>query len=172
MVAGRRPTWPAGEGLRRPQRGVLGLGRGPPWPRLALAGQAAGSSGAATEHRQASVAGSGSFVDGEHYSVARPGGRERPAAASSGVAGSGRGRPEQEEQRRRWSSSSCLPWRARQRRERERRVSERELGPGVGRKDARRTRWGRAHGWLPRIGHAASKHYGRSAIAVVPAFKI
>ena len=60
---------------------MLGLGRGPPWPRLALAGQAAGSSGAATEHRQASVAGSGSFVDGEHYSVARPGGRQRPAVA-------------------------------------------------------------------------------------------
>ena len=60
---------------------MLGLGRGPPWPRLALAGQAAGSSGVATEHRQASVAGSGSFVDGEHYSVARPGGRQRPAAA-------------------------------------------------------------------------------------------
>ena len=60
---------------------MLGLGRGPPWPRLALAGQAAGSSGAATEHRQASVAGSDSFVDGEHYSIARPGGRQRPAAA-------------------------------------------------------------------------------------------
>ena len=60
---------------------MLGLGRGSPWPRLALAGQAAGSSGAATEHRQASVAGSDSFVDGEHYSIARPGGRQRPAAA-------------------------------------------------------------------------------------------
>ena len=59
--AGRRGS------VRRQQGGVaLGLGRDQPWPRLALTGQTAGSRGAAAEQRQDSVAGSGSFIDGEH----------------------------------------------------------------------------------------------------------
>ena len=103
---------PAREGLRRPQRGVLGLGRGPPWPRLALAGQAAGSSGAATEHRQASVAGSGSFVDGEHTVVTA-----RPRAwgvgrGAVGIHGGDAGGLQEKEQRRK-GARPRRPWRPR-----------------------------------------------------------
>jgi len=52
-----------GSGRRRQGGDALGLGRGQPWPRLALAGQAAGSSSASAKQCQDGTAGSGRLGD-------------------------------------------------------------------------------------------------------------